>query len=113
MDHPLHTITYVADIDHVLVIMAYVRPPPISRRAPPTSPPASENNGEEEVTKFIPKMTCHVLDTANVSIKTCKMNTLGWKSVKIVLMGHPCTIFGSLQKCLSFPFPKLPFNILL
>lgn len=68
MDHPLHTITYVADIDHVLVIMAHIRPPPV------TSPTPQASNGTGEAMtppsmaemKYIPKMTCHVLDTANV-----------------------------------------------
>lgn len=74
MDHPLHTITYVADIDHVLVIMAHVRPPPLPNPAPRTAPSASgppTANGAAETTegesKYIPKMTCHVLDSSNVS----------------------------------------------
>ena len=84
MDHPLHTITYVADIDRVLVIMAHVRPPPLPQPASPaptssapTSPADSADNGVGETPEegeggdgegqYIPKMTCHVLDTANVS----------------------------------------------
>lgn len=66
MEHPLHTITYVADIDHVLVIMAHIQPPPL------TSPAPSLADGAEVTTppvaKYIPKMTCHVLDTPNVSV---------------------------------------------
>ena len=78
MDHPLHTITYVADIDRVLVIMAHVHPP---SPASPTAHSADngvggtpqEGEGEEEAeTKYIPKMTCHVLDTSNVSRKAEK-----------------------------------------
>ena len=64
MEHPLHTITYVADIDRVLVIMAHIRPPPLSSPAHQTS--GSNGRGEGEK-KYIPKMTCHVLDIENVS----------------------------------------------
>lgn len=79
MSHPLHTITYVADIDSVLVIMAHVQPTLIP---PPTVHPNSDDpdpnslpDGQErEITDsattnsgYIPKLTCHVLDAANVS----------------------------------------------
>ena len=70
MDHPLHTITYVADIDRVLVIMAHIlpqRPPPSQHAAPQTN----GASGEAEEYKYIPKMTCHVLDSSNV----CSYNT--------------------------------------
>ncbi len=74
MDHPLHTITYVADIDRVLVIMAHVRPS--AQASPDPSPADSADSGVGEEGsganaagdgKYIPRMTCHVLDTANVS----------------------------------------------
>ncbi len=75
MDHPLHTITYVADIDHVLVIMAHVSPPLV-----PHAPPRATNGGGETPTegeaKYIPKMTCHVLDSSDVSILDSKMHDL-------------------------------------
>ena len=96
MDHPLHTITYVADIDRVLVLMAHVSAPASPAPTPSTAadrdtriPP--EGEGEEEggggdgerggggdgergggggggEANYVPKMTCHVLDTANVSL---------------------------------------------
>ena len=63
MDHPLHTITYVADIDHVLVIMAHVRPQP-----PPQPPPQSPTSDTDDtIAKYIPKLTCHVFDASDVS----------------------------------------------
>lgn len=62
MDHPLHTITYVADIDHVLVIMAHILPP----RPPPSQQTTNGTAGEAGEYKYIPKMTCHVLDSSNV-----------------------------------------------
>lgn len=42
MDHPLNTISFVADVDNTLVIMV---------RLPPST---------------TPKMTCHILDACNV-----------------------------------------------
>ena len=62
MEHPLHSIAYVADIDGVLVIMAHVRP-----YLEPSSPQDTEQNQSIETTGFTPKMTCHVLDAADVS----------------------------------------------
>lgn len=65
MEHPLHTISYVADIDNVLVIMAHVIP---TSDPTPLSPVATPvENREELVASYTPKMTCHVLDTENVS----------------------------------------------
>lgn len=64
MVHPLHTISYVADIDNVLVIMAHILPV-----CDPASPliTTSVQNKENSITSYTPKMTCHVLDTDNVS----------------------------------------------
>lgn len=66
MEHPLHSISYVADIDGVLVIMAHIRP-----CLDPSSPPATEQNESIETAGYIPKMTCHVLDTTDVSLLYC------------------------------------------
>ena len=54
MDHPLCTISYVSDIDNVLVIMA-------NRGPPSTHGTGAESPGH------IPKLTCHVLEMADVS----------------------------------------------
>lgn len=65
MEHPLHTISYVADIDNVLVIMAHIIPDTPSEvpQSPTDHPSQSEG---EELSSYTPKMTCHVLDTENV-----------------------------------------------
>ena len=79
MSHPLHTITYVADIDSVLVIMAHVQPmliisstPRHNSDDPDLNPPPDAQEGEvtESVacSRYVPKLTCHVLDAANVSL---------------------------------------------
>ena len=65
MEHPLHTISYVADIDNVLVVMAHVVP--VADSAPPSPVTTPVENREELVESYTPKMTCHVLDTENVS----------------------------------------------
>jgi len=67
MEHPLHTISYVADIDNVLVVMAHVIPTTTEGvpQSPVTTP--TENKVEPGV-GYTPKMTCHVLDTENVSL---------------------------------------------
>ena len=57
MDHPLHTVTYVADIDNVLVIMAH-------RATHPSSPTI---NSTEEGGGHTPKLNCHILEAPNVS----------------------------------------------
>ena len=56
MDHPLHTVTYVADIDNVLVIMAH-------RATHPSSPTI---NSKEEGGGHTPKLNCHILEAPNV-----------------------------------------------
>ena len=66
MEHPLHTISYVADIDNVLVVMAHVVP--VADSTPPSPVTTPVENREELVESYIPKMTCHVLDTDNVSV---------------------------------------------
>ena len=66
MEHPLHTIAYVADIDNVLVVMAHVVP--VADSTPPSPVTTPVENREELVESYIPKMTCHVLDTDNVSV---------------------------------------------
>ena len=68
MEHPLHTISYVADIDNVLVMMAHVLPTCTSDTTPPSPVTTPVENSEEIITSYTPKMTCHVLDTENVSI---------------------------------------------
>lgn len=54
MDHPLQTISYTADIGHVLVIMA-------RRRAPRTQDPASPHKRPH-------KMLCHVFQSADAQL---------------------------------------------
>ena len=61
MVHPLHTISYVADIESVLVVMAHKTPPP---PAQPASRPGSTPTSPSELPSV--KMTCHVLDTPDV-----------------------------------------------
>lgn len=63
MEHPLHTISYVADIEGVLVIMAHLGP----ALDPSSSPSTPDGVGVNEIS-YTPKITCHVLDTDNVSI---------------------------------------------
>ncbi len=65
MVHPLHTISYVADIDNVLVMMAHVQP--VYESTPPSPTLTPVQNKEKIVPTYTPKMTCHVLDTENVS----------------------------------------------
>lgn len=62
MEHPLHTISYVADIEGVLVIMAHLGPV----LDPNSSPSTPDRVGVSEGS-YTPKITCHVLDAANVS----------------------------------------------
>ncbi len=79
MDHPLHTITYVADIDRVLVIMAHVLPTPVTSPAATTAPSSVSGDTEDSNNSplpssgqsgvsatFTPKLTCHILDAPNV-----------------------------------------------
>ena len=62
MEHPLHTISYVADIEGVLVIMAHLGPV----LDPNSSPSTPDRVGVSEGS-YTPKITCHVLDAENVS----------------------------------------------
>ena len=62
MEHPLHTISYVADIDGVLVIMAHLGPV-IDSNSEVTTP----DGVGASVGSYTPKITCHVFDTDNVS----------------------------------------------
>lgn len=66
MEHPLHTISYVADIEGVLVIMAHLGPV-----LDPSSSPSTPDRVGVSVGSYTPKITCHVLDAENVSISTC------------------------------------------
>lgn len=83
MEHPLHTITYVADIDNTLVIMAHRQQPQAKAEAGQATSRAepkdvdeggTKNEGEamdegeatEEV-QPIQRMMCHVLESDNVS----------------------------------------------
>lgn len=66
MEHPLHTISYVADIDNVLVVMAHILPAPEPVLQSPVDETFPMENKEEMVNNYTPKMTCHVLDTNNV-----------------------------------------------
>lgn len=63
MEHPLHTISYVADIDGVLVIMAHLGPV-VDSSSVVTSP----DGVGASIGSYTPKITCHVLDTDNVSV---------------------------------------------
>ncbi len=63
MEHPLHTISYVADIEGVLVIMAHLGPV-----LDPSSSPSTPDRVGVSVGSYTPKITCHVLDAENVSI---------------------------------------------
>lgn len=67
MEHPLHTISYVADIDNVLVMMAHVLPTSDTTPLSPVTTPVE--NSMEIISSYTPKMTCHVLDTENVSLR--------------------------------------------
>ena len=55
MDHALRTISYIADIGDILVIMA--------RRGPVMAPP-----GEGGLSKRKNKICCHVFETDEVSV---------------------------------------------
>ncbi len=72
MVHPLHSISYVADIDNVLVMMAHVLP--VSDSVSPSPSDAPDHIKDKVVTSYTPKMTCHVLDTENVSYFTFLIN---------------------------------------
>lgn len=63
MEHPLHTISYVADIEGVLVIMAHLGPALDPNSAPSTPDRVGVSEGS-----YTPKITCHVLECENVSI---------------------------------------------
>ena len=60
MEHPLHTISYVADIEGVLVIMAHV--------GPTDSACSTHDSDDVSEATYTPKTTCHVLDAENVSL---------------------------------------------
>ena len=62
MEHPLHTISYVADIEGVLVIMAHLGPA-LDFNSALSSP---DRTGVSEGS-YTPKITCHVLECENVS----------------------------------------------
>ena len=80
MEHPLHTITYVADIEGVLVIMAHLGPALESNSACSTP----DSVGISEAT-YTPKITCHVLDAENVSV--CMLN---WFPSLYLHLDHSC-----------------------
>lgn len=68
MKHLLASITYVADIDHVLVIMARPssdQPSPHLGQVAAAAVDHDDPNSNSSPT--LSKMTCHVLDTPNVS----------------------------------------------
>ncbi len=70
MEHPLHTITYVADIDSVLVIMARRHQPQTeeaSQTAPGAEPEGKDEGEAREEPQPMQRMTCHVLESGNVS----------------------------------------------
>ena len=77
MEHPLHTISYVADIDNVLVIMAHIVPAPETVVQSPVDETCTIENKEEVVNNYTPKMTCHVLDTDNVCYSNSGFHTGG------------------------------------
>lgn len=80
MEHPLHTISYVADIEGVLVIMAHLGPV-----LDPNSSPSTPDRVGVSVGSYTPKITCHVLDAENVSI-SCMQYTC------IILCGVACRL---------------------
>jgi len=62
MDHPLRTISYIADIGNIVVLMARRR---MARPDSPESEEASEPQGQESKRQY--KMICHVFESEDVS----------------------------------------------
>lgn len=61
MDHPLRTISYIADIGNIVVLMA-------RRRMPrPDSPESEEASDPSQDNKRQYKMICHVFESEDVS----------------------------------------------
>lgn len=56
MDHPLRTISYIADIGDVVVLMA--------RRVTQTGSPDGE--GEDQIIRRTPRIICHVFESDEV-----------------------------------------------
>lgn len=65
MDHPLNTISFVADVDNTLVIMV---------RLPPSTP----------------RMTCHVLDACNVQSCTIQFFLIYKSNLLLGQTPDPC-----------------------
>lgn len=68
MDHTLRTISYIADIGDLLVLMARRRQPLLSTangssNACATSPSATDASAESKYKRSIPKMICHVFES--------------------------------------------------
>lgn len=57
MDHPLRTISYIADIGNVVVLMA--------RRVTQSGSPDAEGNEQIQIRKT-PKIICHVFESPEV-----------------------------------------------
>ena len=64
MDHPLRTISYIADIGNIVVLMA-------RRRMPrPDGPDSAEEAEPAQEEKRQYKMICHVFESEDVSLLT-------------------------------------------
>ena len=59
MDHPLRTISYIADIGNVVVLMA--------RRVTQSSSPDADGNEQIQIRKT-PKIICHVFESPEVGL---------------------------------------------
>lgn len=62
MDHPLRTISYIADIGNIVVLMARRRTP----RPDPQENVEASDPGQESRRQY--KMICHVFESEDVSI---------------------------------------------
>lgn len=59
MDHSLRTISYIADIGDLLVLMARRRP----QNVPSANDMQNNVNGVDKIKRATPKMICHVFES--------------------------------------------------
>lgn len=67
MDHSLRSISYIADIDHILVVMAKRSLVTVSADDSPSQTPKQQQ-----------KLICHIFETDEVSQPTIKPLIIAW-----------------------------------
>jgi len=97
MDHALQTISYIADIGDLLVIMVRLAIKPVASPTMSSVGNASAVSSEDERRRKRVTICCHIFESDEVSVQFMKLKIIIWKQFSTVahLFLPKCKCLGS------------------